>query len=83
MAPDLPQKIIGIRPGEKIHEVLLSDSDSRNAIEYENYFIVKPEFKWWSTNNEIGEKGTPVEDGFSYSSDNNKDWLNKEQLVYI
>mgnify|MGYP001388300783 CR=1 FL=1 len=81
IAPECKQEIIGIRPGEKIHEVLLSDSDSRNAIEYSNFFIVKPEFKWWSTNKELDEKGAPVPEGFSYSSDNNSDWLTEEELT--
>jgi UDP-N-acetylglucosamine 4,6-dehydratase/5-epimerase len=81
IAPECKQEIIGIRPGEKIHEVLLSDSDSRNAIEYSKFFIVKPEFKWWSTNKEFEEKGAPVSEGFSYSSDNNSDWLTENQLM--
>ena len=81
LAPECKQEIIGIRPGEKIHEVLLSDSDSRNALEYSNFFIVKPEYKWWSTNDKLLEEGAPVKDGFSYASDNNNDWLTEKQLM--
>ena len=81
LAPECKHEIIGIRPGEKIHEVLLSVSDSRNAIEYSNFFIVKPEYKWWSTSKELKEEGIAVGDGFSYTSNNNDSWVKKSELL--
>jgi len=81
VAPKCKHEIVGIRPGEKIHEVLLSDSDSRRAIEYSKFFIVEPEYKWWSTNGKLTEKGVRVPDGFTYSSDNNSSWLSEDKLL--
>ena len=71
-------KVTGIRPGEKLHESLISESESRTALEYEDHYIIKPIFKWWHDDN--GNGGRPVPDGFKYSSDTNTDWLNSERL---
>ena len=57
IGPKCELKEIGIRPGEKIHEVLISRSDAQNTLEYDNFFIVRPQFKWWSDSNEKGRPG--------------------------
>ncbi len=70
IAPDCEVKLIGIRPGEKLHEVLISEDDGRLTLEYDDYFVIQPQFPWWGE--ERKEGGVSVEDGFTYTSDNNK-----------
>lgn len=77
MAPGLPLKEIGIRPGEKIHEVMISRDDARNTIEYEGYYIVKPDFEFWRPDI---TSGTKVDKGFEYHSGNNTEWLTVDQM---
>ena len=69
---------MGIRAAEKLHEVMITDEDSRSAYEYDDYYIIYPELEWWS-NHEV-EGGKKVEDRFFYASDNNEDWLTVEDL---
>jgi len=78
MAPSCKTKVVGIRPGEKLHEVMISEDDSRNALEFKDYYIVKPSFPWWDDN--IHYKGKNVPDGFRYASNTNKEWLEGERL---
>jgi UDP-N-acetylglucosamine 4,6-dehydratase len=73
LAPKCKIKIIGIRPGEKLHEVMVSEDDSRNTLEFKNWFIVKPSFPWWNMENHRGGKN--VKEGFRYASNTNRDWL--------
>ena len=78
MLPGCELEDVGIRAGEKLHEVMITDEDSRSAYEYEDYYIIYPELEWWS-NHEV-EGGKKVEDRFFYASDNNEDWLTVEDL---
>ncbi len=71
-------RIVGIRPGEKLHEVMISEDDCRNALEVDDCYIVKPSFQWWDKNNHITGKAVPA--GFSYRSDTNKEWLTAKEL---
>ena len=75
IGPDCKIKEIGIRPGEKIHEVLISKSDAQNTIEFQDYYIVEPQFKWWSTDEDYLKDGKSVNKDFVYSSDVNTKWL--------
>jgi UDP-N-acetylglucosamine 4,6-dehydratase len=79
MAPDLPREIIGIRPGEKLHEVLLTDDEARHAIDAGDLYVVLPEHPWW-TEHPRWMEGKPLEDGFVYSSDRNDWWASAEDL---
>lgn len=79
IAPDAKKKIIGKRPGEKLHEVLLTSEESVHSKEFDDYFIIEPEFSFW--NNQNHEKGRPLQKGFEYLSNNNSQWLNKEQIL--
>jgi UDP-N-acetylglucosamine 4,6-dehydratase len=79
IAPDTEIKVIGIRPGEKLHEIMISRDESRSTIELESMFVVEPEgalyFRYdWS------KEGKPVPDGFKYTSDNNTEWLTFDQI---
>jgi len=66
---------IGIREGEKLHEVMITEYDSFTTYEYKDYYIIYPNFEWWVFNSHFTKGGKKVEDFFQYSSDNNKDWL--------
>ncbi|EKE02075.1 MAG: hypothetical protein ACD_20C00429G0012 [uncultured bacterium] len=79
MAPDLPLKEIGIRPGEKVHEMMISREDARNTLEYDKYYIIQPDFDWW-TPSKKHMNGRPVEKDFEYHSGNNKEWLTQEDM---
>ncbi len=78
IAPDAEIKIIGIRPGEKLHEDLLSADEARNSVERESMYIVKPPQTLWKR--DMRYKGNPLPEGFSYTSDNNTEWLDMEGI---
>lgn len=78
IAPGVRKKIIGIRPGEKLHEVLMVPEEARHAKEFDKYFVVEPEFNFWDKNN--GQGGKPLPLDFSYASNTNKEWITKEQM---
>lgn len=81
IAPECKQEIIGIRPGEKLHEVMIPVDDGRMSLEFENYFVIKPNFPWWDANWNTERGGKPCRENFYYGSDNNTDWLDEEQLA--
>jgi UDP-N-acetylglucosamine 4,6-dehydratase len=78
MAPDAKIDIIGIRPGEKIHEILLTEDEARHTKEFENHFVIEPELPFWHRND--GDGGREVPEGFRYASDTNTVWLSIEDL---
>lgn len=80
MAPGLPCEHIGIRPGEKLHEVLITDDESRHSVDAGGVFIVLPEHPWWNDGLE-DTRGTRLPDGFSYASNTNDSWLGPEELL--
>jgi UDP-N-acetylglucosamine 4,6-dehydratase len=77
-APDCEVGYIGIRPGEKLHEVLLSEDEARNAVDVGHMFVVQPSHSWWT--NTRWSEGKALPDGFRYSSDNNVERLSPEEL---
>lgn len=79
MAPHLPQKIIGIRPGEKLHEVMVTADDGRNTIALDDRYIIKPAFHFWDKVDAYAKAGTVAED-FYFASDNNTEWLDEAGL---
>lgn len=83
MAPNLPQKIVGIRPGEKLHEIMVPDDDGRNTLELEDRYIIEPSFAFWERNDIQYNNLSKAPDGFSYSSDNNSEWLDENSLKHI
>jgi UDP-N-acetylglucosamine 4,6-dehydratase len=78
VAPDCAIKTIGIRPGEKLHECLITDDESRHAIEFDDLFIIEPEFPWWQREEWKGGRTLPA--GFRYTSDKNDWWLTDAEL---
>ena len=79
MAPGIPVDVSGIRPGEKLHEVLLTDDEARHAIETEDNYVVLPEHPWWTHENPWID-GKPLDDGFVYASNTNDWWLTPDEL---
>ena len=85
MAPELPIKIIGIRPGEKLHEVMCPSDDSHLTVEFDDHFVIKPSIVFFSrensfNSNSLNEEGTPVQQGFQYNSGDNAHFLNIEEI---
>ncbi|GAB4268771.1 MAG: UDP-N-acetylglucosamine 4,6-dehydratase (inverting) [Candidatus Rifleibacteriota bacterium] len=78
IAPGCRLKTIGIRPGEKLHEMMISRDDSRNLYELEDRYIKMPDFPFWKTI--LPEGAVPVEEGFEFASDTNTMWLGVEDL---
>lgn len=85
IAPNLPHKNVGIRPGEKMHEVMCPRDDSHLTLEFHDHYVIKPTIQFTEiadfSKNNCGEIGTPVEYGFKYSSETNTDWLTPEALL--
>jgi UDP-N-acetylglucosamine 4,6-dehydratase len=85
LAPGIPTKIIGIRPGEKLHEVMCPGESSHLTLEFADHYVITPTIEYGHTvdytSNALGEKGVPVPDGFEYSSDKNTEWLKGFQLL--
>ena len=80
ICPECKKQIIGIRPGEKLHELLISKDESRSTIEYDDYYIIKPTFKSFERNFQVNN-GHSVKNDFEYSSQTNKSWITKKNLL--
>lgn len=86
MAPGMPQKVIGIRPGEKLHEIMCPSDDSHLTLEFEDHYVLRPTITFYSrtndfTVNQLGETGVPVQQGFEYNSGTNPQFLDVAQVV--
>ncbi|MDD5738615.1 MAG: UDP-N-acetylglucosamine 4,6-dehydratase (inverting) [Candidatus Pacebacteria bacterium] len=81
IAPKAKKEIIGKRPGEKLHEVLITKEESTHAKEHDNYYTIEPDFPFWPYNEDRG--GRELSEGFFYSSDTNTQWLKEEDLGEI
>lgn len=79
IAPECRIKIIGMRPGEKLHEILVTPEESRHTKEYDDYFVILPEHDWWSHHEHYNAGKLPPEN-FYFASHNNKQWLDEEGL---
>lgn len=73
-------KEVGIREGEKLHEVMITKDDSRTTYEYDNHYIIYPHFEWWNFDEHFTVGGKRIEEGFEYDSRTNKEWLSIEGL---
>ena len=80
IAPECKHEIVGIRPGEKLHEVMITDDDARHTVEFDEYYVVEPEFHWWSKKDFLLNGGERVKEGFRYASNTNEKWLSVEDL---
>lgn len=83
VAPGCKINVVGIRPGEKLHEAMVSEEESLNAFRFNDFFVIQPSIKMWEGQSERtyeGQSGELVPFGFSYSSDNNTEWLDVPAL---
>ncbi|MFT4537979.1 MAG: UDP-N-acetylglucosamine 4,6-dehydratase [Planctomycetota bacterium] len=86
IGPNCTLKEVGIRPGEKLHEVLLPRDESRHAIEFQNHYTVEPAFSWWKREEHLmdgDEIGRPVQEDFEYSSETNSQWIGNEDIASL
>jgi UDP-N-acetylglucosamine 4,6-dehydratase/5-epimerase len=83
LAPGLPHTIVGIRPGEKLHEVMITEDDSRQTVELEDRYVIEPVFSWWQREAYAKYGALSVPDGFRYASDTNSHWLTSGQLAEL
>ena len=77
---DAKHEVVGIRPGEKLHEEMIGEDDSIYTYEYDDCYKILPAINNWSSSKVMIKDGIPVENGFSYTSDNNKEWMEIETL---
>ena len=88
MAPNIKQKIIGIRPGEKLHEKMCSSNESHQILEFKDFYLIQPsiiftENKFDYQKNRLNEKGKSVPKNFEYTSENNSNFLNIKQIIKL
>lgn len=85
MAPECRLEVIGIRPGEKLHEMLIPGDEARNTIEFDDYYVIRPRHLQIKRDTETydGVRGKPVSDNFEYASDTNTQWVTNEELLEI
>ena len=85
LAPNLPHKIIGIRPGEKMHEVMITENDT--VVEFDDYYVITPTIQFTHqvdyVTNALGETGKDIGIGFEYNSLNNTEWLTNEEFLVM
>ena len=80
LAPDCKVEYIGIRPGEKLHEVMVTEDDARTTVELKDRYAILPAFNFWGSDTPLLDAAEPVADGFSYTSDTNSQWLDEKTL---
>jgi UDP-N-acetylglucosamine 4,6-dehydratase len=78
VAPTCEIRLTGIRSGEKVHEVLVSEDEAHHAVEYDDFFVIKPAHPWWHVGN--WSDGKPVAEGYRFSSETNTRWLSVDDL---
>ena len=84
VAPGCRREVIGIRPGEKLHEIMVTPDDAINTVEFERHYVIQPAAHWWDQARYLKDSGARrVAEDFKYSSDGNPDWLTRAQLAEI
>ncbi len=80
LAPDLPYEVVGIRPGEKLHEVMITEDDAIATVELSDRYVIEPAIHLWDWEPPATDGRNPVAEGFRYASNSNEDWLDAESL---
>ena len=84
VAPECRTELIGVRPGEKLHEALITADDAYHTVEFDDHYVIQPNDVWWDRNEYSKTSGgVPVADGFQYSSDRNPVWMTREALAAL
>ena len=75
---------IGLRPGEKIHEVMVPEDEAWHTLEFEDHYVIQPTQPWWTAEDPLKDSGgSPCPDGFAYSSGENSEWLSVAELEVL
>jgi len=80
LAPDINHEVVGIRPGEKLHETMITIDDGRTTLELEDRYVIEPAFAFWSNSHLKSRDASAVSENFEYSSNNNLEWLSDSNL---
>jgi UDP-N-acetylglucosamine 4,6-dehydratase/5-epimerase len=81
VAPECRTETIGVRPGEKLHEVLITGDDAYHTVEFDDHYVIQPNDVWWDRREYLATSGgRPVAEGFQFSSDRNPEWMTRERL---
>ena len=80
IGPNCEQQVIGIRPGEKLHEMMISADDARLTREFDDHYVIQPQFGWWAERTGNATDGRSVAENFVYSSEINETWLSVAQI---
>jgi UDP-N-acetylglucosamine 4,6-dehydratase len=84
VAPECRTEVIGIRPGEKLHEALITSDDAFHTVEFDDSYVIQPNDVWWDRASYLKTTGgQPVAEGFQYSSDTNPVWMSGEALTAL
>jgi len=83
MLPDAKFDIVGVRPGEKLHEVMVSEDDARMTLELDDRYVIEPLFSFWSRTAYEKRGAARVAEGFRYASNSNDEWLDVEQIRHL
>ena len=81
ISPKAGHKVVGIRPGEKLHEVLISAEDAWYTVEMDDRFSIEPSYRYWEVERKKLPGAKPVPEEFSYTSNNNSEWLQPRELL--
>jgi len=80
ISPEAKQDVVGIRPGEKLHEQTIGEEDAAFTFEYPGHYKILPSINNWGRSKERIKDGTPVPEGFCYTRDNNTEWMSIDEL---
>lgn len=83
LAPGIPHSVIGVRPGEKLHEIMITNDDARTTIEYDDRYVILPSFQAWEDLAPLPPTAKQVAEDFSYASNTNGEWLDSQSLLSI
>ena len=83
MAPGMPQHNVGIRPGEKLHEIMITSDDARATLDMGDRFVITPVFHFWTQKAESFGGASLVAEDFAYTSDRNTEWLGGQALLNL
>jgi UDP-N-acetylglucosamine 4,6-dehydratase len=83
LAPDLPHEVVGIRPGEKLHEVMITEDDAVSTVELSDRFVIDPAIHLWDWESSASDGSKPVAEGFRYASNINDDWMDGETMCKL
>jgi UDP-N-acetylglucosamine 4,6-dehydratase len=84
VAPECRTEIIGIRPGEKLHEIMVTQDDAINTVEFDDHYAIQPGVEWWDRSKFLASTGgRPVAEDFQYSSDTNTEWMTRTELAAL